>query len=170
MVMPHSALRAGQHLKWRSGNYKRKGGRNAPSIGLNLRVHEPWDLDNVDTRFLPDAGQRGVCTVHRRRSGRRHWRLATVQVWRGDWQKDYAGVSRKSEALHHDDGKFKSPVRQTVQPRTHHNVDRKLFFVETVPHHSNAPCSEHHQRQTKASATKTRYNYEGSVDTSWKAS
>ena len=25
MVMPHSALRTGQHLKWRDGNYKRKG-------------------------------------------------------------------------------------------------------------------------------------------------
>ena len=44
MVMPHSALRTGQHLKWRGGNYRRKGGRNAPSIGLNLRVHEPWAI------------------------------------------------------------------------------------------------------------------------------
>ena len=55
MVMPHSALRAGQHLKWRGGNYKRKGRgeRNAPSIGLNLQVHEPWDLDNVVPDFFP---------------------------------------------------------------------------------------------------------------------
>ena len=53
MVMPHSALRTGQHLKWRSGNYKRKGGRNAVSIGLNLRVYEPWDLDNVVPDFFP---------------------------------------------------------------------------------------------------------------------
>ena len=36
MVLPHSALRTGQHLKWRSGSYRRKsGGRNAPHIGLN---------------------------------------------------------------------------------------------------------------------------------------
>ncbi len=47
MVMPHSTLRAGQHLKWRSSNYKRKGRRNAPSIGLNLQAYEPWDLDNI---------------------------------------------------------------------------------------------------------------------------
>ena len=53
MVMPHSALRTGQHLKWRSGRYKQKGGRNAPSIGLNLRIHEPWDLDNVGPDFFP---------------------------------------------------------------------------------------------------------------------
>ena len=44
MVMPHSALRTGQHLKWRGGNYKRKDGRNAPSIALNFQVQEPWDL------------------------------------------------------------------------------------------------------------------------------
>ena len=69
MVMPHSALRAGQHLKWRSGRYKQKGGRNAPSISMNLKVREPWDLDNVVPRLLPDAGQRGVRTLRRRRSG-----------------------------------------------------------------------------------------------------
>ena len=70
MVMPHSALRAGQHLKWRGGNYKRKGGRNAPSIGLNLQVHETVGPGQRGTRLFPDTGQRGVCTVHRRRPGR----------------------------------------------------------------------------------------------------
>ena len=53
MVMPHSALRTGQHLKWRSGSYKQKGDRDAPSIGLDLRVQEPWDLDNVVPDFFP---------------------------------------------------------------------------------------------------------------------
>ena len=53
MVMPHSALRTGPHLKWRTGRYKQKGGRNAPIIGLNLRIHEPWDLDNVIPDFFP---------------------------------------------------------------------------------------------------------------------
>ena len=53
MVLPHSALKSLPHLKWRGGNYKRKGGRNAPSIGLNLRVQEPWDLDNVVPNFFP---------------------------------------------------------------------------------------------------------------------
>ena len=64
MVMPHSALRTGQYLKWRGGNYKRRGGRNAPSVGLNLQAHEPWDLDNVGPRLLPDARKCNLCTVH----------------------------------------------------------------------------------------------------------
>ena len=139
MVMPHSTLRTGQHLRWRSGNYKPKSGRNAPSIGLNLQVHEPWDLDNVVPDFFPmpasvvfaqyiGVGQGAPLAP------------ATVQVWRGDWQKDYAGVSRKSEALHHDDGKFKSPYAElssngaTIQ-------DRRLFFVETLPHTASIPAA-----------------------------
>ena len=53
MMMPHSALRTGQHLKWRIGTYKRKDGRNTPGIGLDFQVHEPWDLDNVGPDFFP---------------------------------------------------------------------------------------------------------------------
>ena len=139
MVMPHSALRAGQHLKWRSGNYKRKGGRNAPSIGLNLQVHEPWDLDNVGPDFflIPASvvfaqyigvGQGAPLAP------------ATVQVWRGDWKKDYAGISRKTEALHHDDGKFKSPYEK-LSRRGADIIDRRLFFVETVPHTAMLPAA-----------------------------
>ena len=139
MVMPHSTLRSGQHLKWRSGNYKRKGERNAPSIGLNLRVHEPWDLDNVVPDFFPmpasvvfakyiGVGQGAPLAP------------ANVQVWRGDWQEDYAGISRNSQVLHHDDGKFKSPYADlssngaTIQ-------DRRLFFVEAVPHTAMLPAA-----------------------------
>ena len=139
MVMPHSALRSGQHLKWRSGRYQRKGGRNTPSIGLNLRVHEPWDLDNVVPDFFPmpasvvfaqyiGVGQ-GTALAP-----------ATVQIWRGDWQKYYAGISRKSEALHHDDGKFKSPYAE-LSSQGPTIVDRRLFFVETVPHTAMLPAA-----------------------------
>ena len=132
MVMPHSALRTGQHLKWRGGNYKQKGGRNAPNIGLNLRVHEPWDLDRVVPDFFPmpasvvfaqyiGVGQGAPLAP------------ATVQMWRGNWQKDYAGISRKSEALHHDDGKYKSPYAE-LSNNGATIYDRRLLFVEIVPH------------------------------------
>ncbi len=68
MVMPHSALRTSQHLKWRSGEYRRKGVRQGrTSIGLDFQVAAPWDLDDV----IPDAGQRGVRPLRRRRAGRR---------------------------------------------------------------------------------------------------
>ena len=139
MVMPHSALRTGQHLKWRSGSYKQKSDRNAPTIGLNLHVQEPWDLDNVVPDFFPmpasvvfaqyiGVGQGAALAP------------GTVQVWRGSWEKDYAGISRKSEALHHDDGKFKSPYAG-LSSQGPTITDRRLFFVETVPHTAMLPAS-----------------------------
>ena len=158
MVMPHSALRAGQHLKWRSGHFKQKGGRNAPSIGLNLRVHEPWDLDNVIPDFFPipasvvfaqyiGVGQGAALAP------------ATVQVWRGDWQKDYAGISRKSEALHHDDGKFKSPYAE-LSSQGPTIVDRRLFFVETVPHTAMLPAANTTNVKPRL-GIQDKMNYEG---------
>ena len=161
MVMPHSALRTGQHLKWRSGNYKRKGGRNAPSIGLNLRVHEPWDLDNVVPDFFPmpasvvfaqyiGVGQGAALAP------------ATVQVWRGDWQKDYNGISRKTEALHHDDGKYKSPYAE-LSSQGPTIVDRRLFFVETVPHTAMLPAANTTNVQPRLSS-QDKMNYEGQLN------
>ena len=161
MVMPHSALRTGQHLKWRGGNYQRKGGRNTPSIGLNLRVHEPWDLDNVVPDFFPmpasvvfaqyiGVGQGAALAP------------ATVQVWRGDWEKDYAGISRKSEALHHDDGKFKSPYAE-LSSQGPTIVDRRLFFVETVPHTAMLPAANTTNVKPRL-GSQDKINYEGQLN------
>ena len=139
MVLPHSALRTGQHLKWRSGNYRRKGARKSPSIGMNLQVQEPWDLDNVVPDFFPMPASvvfaeyggmgEGVALAP-----------ATVQVWRGNWQEDYAGITRKSEVLHHDDGKFKSPYAE-LSSQGPTITDRRLFFVETMPHTAMIPAA-----------------------------
>ena len=161
MVMPHSALRAGQHLKWRSGTYKHKGRRDAPRMGLNLQVHEPWDLDNVVPDFFPMPASvvfaqyigvgRGAALAP-----------ATVQMWRGDWQKDYASISRKSEALDHDDGKFKSPyAKLSSQGPT--IVDRRLFFVETVPHTAMIPSHNTTNIKPRLSS-QDKMNYEGQLN------
>ena len=132
MVLPHSALRTGQHLKWRSGNYRQKGaGRNAPRLGLDFRIHEPWDLDNVVPDFFPMPAS----VVFARYTGaERGAALApgTVRTWRGNWEDDFGGITRKSEVLHHDDGKFKSPYAD-LSSQGPTIVDRRLFFVEEVP-------------------------------------
>ena len=139
MVLPHSALRTGQHLKWRSGSYRQKGGRNAPVIGLDLRDQEPWDLDNVVPDFFPMPASVAFARYIGVGQGT-SLAPATVQVWRGNWEEDYEGITKKSEALHHDDGKYKSPYAElssngaTIQ-------DRRLFFVETVPHTAMLPTA-----------------------------
>ena len=139
MVMPHSTLRTGQHLKWRGGNYKRKGGRNAPSIALNFRSQEPWDLDNVVPDFFPMPAS-VVFSQYVGIGQGDPLAPGTVQMWRGNCEKDYANITRKSEPLHHDDGKFKSPYAElssngaTIQ-------DRRLFFVEPIPHTASIPAA-----------------------------
>ena len=160
MVMPHSALRAGQHLKWRSGHFKQKGGRNAPSIGLNLQVHEPWDMDNVVPDFFPMPASVVFAQYIGVGQGT-PLAPATVQVWRGDWQEHYAGISRKIEALHHDDGKFKSPYAELT--RTGARIgDRQLFFVETLPHTAIIPTANTTNILPKL-GSQDKVNYEGQL-------
>ena len=161
MVMPHSALRTGQHLKWRTGSYKQKGGRNAPSIGLNLRINEPWDLDNL----IPDFFPMPASVVFAEYKGMRHGTAlapATVQVWRGDWQQSYEGISRKSEALHHDDGKFKSPYAE-LSSNGATIYDRRLFFIETVPDKAMLPATNITNVQPRLSSH-DKMNYEGHLN------
>ena len=161
MVMPHSTLRTGHHLRWRSGNYKRKGVRNAPSIGLNLRVHEPWDLDNLLPDFFPMPGSvlfaqyvgvgQGTALAP-----------ATVQVWRGNWQEDYASISRDIEALNHDDGRFRSPYAELTRNGVKIE-DRRLFFVETVPHTAMLPTANTTNVRPRL-GTQDKVTYEGQLN------
>ena len=139
MVLPHSALRSGQHLKWRGGNYKRTGGRNAPSIGLNLRVHEPWDLDNVVPDFFPMPAS----VVFAQYTGAGQGTAlapATVQIWSGNWEENHPGITTTSEALHHDDGKFKSPYAE-LSSQGPTITDRRLFFVEETTSTAMLPAA-----------------------------
>ena len=139
MVLPHSALRTGQHLKWRGGNYKRTGGRNAPSVGLNFRVHEPWDLDNVVPDFFPMPAS----VVFAQYTGAGQGTAlapATVQVWRGNWKENYPAITKTSEALHHDDGKFKSPYAE-LSSQGPTITDRRLFFVEEIASTAMIPAA-----------------------------
>ena len=137
--MPHSTLRTGQHEKWRSGNYKRTGGGNAPNIGLNFRVHEPWDLDNVVPDFFPMPAS----VVFAQYTGAGQGTAlapATVQVWRGNSEESYPAITRTSEALHHDDGKFKSPYAE-LSSQGPTITDRRLFFVEETASTAMIPAA-----------------------------
>ena len=139
MVLPHSALRAGQHLKWRSGDYRRKGDRNAPSISLDFQAFAPWDLDNVVPDFFPMPASVafsryvGVGQAAAMAPG-------TVQVWHGNWEEDYAGIVRAHEALHHDDGRYKSPYAELSNTGAT-IFDRRLFFVDVIPHTAMIPAA-----------------------------
>ena len=140
MVMPHSVLRSGQHLKWRKGDYEGKGRRHSLAFGLDFGVYEPWDVDNVVPGFFPMPA--AVVFARYVTAGQgRPLAPGTVQMWRGDWHTNYDGISRTSEVLHHDDGTFKSPYAELAgQGPT--IVDRRLFFVETSTNPAMIPAAD----------------------------
>ena len=160
MVLPHSALRTGQHLKWRGGTYKRKGGSNAPSIGLNFGLREPWDLDNVIPDFFPMPAS-VIFAEYKGEEQGTALAPATVQVWRGNWKDNYSSISKKSEALHHDDGKFKSPYAE-LSNQGPTIFDRRLFFVDAVPHTAALPAANTANVKPRLSS-QDNYLYEGQL-------
>ena len=85
-----------------------------------------------------------------------------MQVWRGDWQENYAGISRKSEALHHDDGKYKSPYGE-LSSQGPTITDRRLFFVETMPHTAMLPAANTTNVRPRLSS-QDKITYEGQLN------
>ena len=157
MVMPYSVLRSGHHSKWRRGNYKGKGILKAHVIGLNFQVREPWDLDNVIPDFFSMPAS-VLFAQHTLAGQSAALAPGTVQMWRGDWQTNYAGISRNSEILHHDDGTFKSPYAE-LSNQGPTIFDRRLFFVETMPHTAMIPAANT-TKVTPRLGSQDNYKYE----------
>ena len=90
------------------------------------------------------------------------WRRPTVQVWRGNWQANYAAIQRTSEALHHDDGKFKSPYAELTRNGAKIE-DRRLFFVQPVPHTAMIPREDTTNVKPRI-GKQDKMNYEGQLN------
>ena len=118
-------------------------------------------LGQRGTRLLSDAGQRGVRGVYRRRSRCRAGTGNRAGL-AGRLQEDYDGIVRQSEALHHDDGKFKSPYAE-LSSQGPTIVDRRLFFVETVPHTAMLPVANTTNVKPRLSS-QDKMNYEGQLN------
>ena len=142
MVLPHSVLRTGHHLKFRNAYYEAK---NPPrsraakrAISLDFSVKPPWDLENLEPNgFFPIVS----CVVFAKLNGYRgdselHQRAAIplapgkVELWTGP--TDTPHVERAVASLLHDDGVFRSPYADFANqgPTI---VDRRLFFVTAHP-------------------------------------
>ena len=138
MVMPHSALRSGQYLKWRSGYWQTKGRGAKSGISVDFRFKTPWDLDNLDPNdFFPMPGSvifaRRVAKSSDLETGRESARPLTpgsVEIWRG--ATDTPSVTRLAERLHHDDGEFHSAYAEFAR-RGADIFDRRLYFVRVHP-------------------------------------
>ena len=137
MVMPHSALRSGQYLKWRSGYWQTKGRGAKSGISVDFRFKTPWDLDNLDPNdFFPMPGSvifaRRVAKssdLETNQESAHPLTPGSVEIWRG--ATDTPSVTRLAERLHHDDGEFHSAYADFAQ-RGADIFDRRLYLVEVL--------------------------------------
>ena len=117
MVMPHSALGAGQHAKWRTGRWG--------AHRVDFSVKRPWDLERLKPNdFFPVP----ACVAFARRSpkDRAIALVKDVELWEG--RPGTSEVTRTVVPLHKRPAKG-SPYR----PRASQGatlVPRRLFLVE----------------------------------------
>lgn len=142
MVMPHSVLRSGQHLKFRGGYYETKRPPHSRAakqgISLDFGVKRPWDLDNLEPNtFFPISscvvfaqlpGYRGDAEMHQ--SAAIPLAPGRVEIWNGP--TDTPQVRRDVAPLIHDDGTFRSPYEPLAR-RGADIFDRRLYFVTAYP-------------------------------------
>ncbi len=138
MVLPHSVLRSGQHLKWRSGYWQSQDLNSKRAAAVDFSIKTPYDLDNLEpNNFFPIAsavvfarGCESSNDFDKIKHQARSLAPGRVEMWRGP--TDTLKVTRQTESLHHDDGKFHSPYASiaTEGPSIR---DRRLFFVSVEP-------------------------------------
>ncbi len=128
MVMPHSALQSGQHTKWRTGEWKSRGG--ARTLSVNFQVRKAWDLERLNPNtFFPNAS----CVVFAKRTGedgKARALTGTVRQWVGETGS--GNVRRVDMEITDTSQGLLSPyANQTRQGST--MVPRVLFFVNEIP-------------------------------------
>ena len=115
MVLPHSALQAGQYRKWRDGSWG--------PINVDFTIRHPWDLERIEPNtFFPVP----ACVAFLRRvDGDAKPLPAAADRWRGEQGGPF---TRETIPLADTSGKFASPYGDrakngaTIYPRV-------LFFV-----------------------------------------
>ena len=152
MVLPHSVLRSGQHLKFRNACYEAKrparsrAARQALSLDFSLKP--PWDLSELEPNgFFPITS----CVVFAQLNGgwgdlKMHQQAAkplapgTVEVWLGPTGSDH--VRRHRAGLIHDDGTFRSPY-EGFASRGADVFDRRIYFVTAYPNENRFGPARH---------------------------
>ena len=137
MVLPHSVLRSGQHLKWRSGFWQPTASSSQREVAVDFTIKKPWDLDNLEPNTFFPIASAVVFAKERKVKGRNEdakdkkpLAPGRVEIWRGPTNTPQ--VTRQSETLHHDDGKFHSPYAD-IAMRGADIFDRRLYLVSVEP-------------------------------------
>ena len=123
-VLPHSALQAGQHSKWRSGGWR--AGKSGPSVQVDFTLKPAWDLERLEpnTFFPVPASVVFARKLSQDASGKPL--AGTVERWRGRAGAD--DVRRESAAIT-DTGKAGGSPYAALSRQGATIVPRCLFFV-----------------------------------------
>ncbi len=128
MVMPHSALQAGQHTKWRTGEWKSRGG--ARTLSVNFQVRKAWDLERLEPNNFFPVPSSVVFAERRGEDGKALPLAGTVRQWVG--ATGSANVRRVDMETTDTSGGILSPyAKRSRQGAT--IVPRALFFVNEIP-------------------------------------
>ena len=127
MVMPHSALQAGQYSKWRTGRWKAATHRR--SLSVDFGVKTAWDLEKLEPNtFFPIASsvifaeRKGVAETGKPLSG-------SMERWLG--ATGSSDMRRERVRIFDTSGESVSPyARYARQGAT--IVPRCLFFVNEI--------------------------------------
>ena len=128
MVMPHSALQAGQHTKWRTGEWKSRGG--ARTLHVNFQVRKAWDLERLNPNDFFPVPSSVVFAKRTGEDGNAKPLAGTVRQWVGETGS--ANVRRVDKAVTDTSAGFLSPYATRTR-RGADIIPRVLFFVNEVP-------------------------------------
>ena len=133
MVMPHSALQAGQHTKWRTGEWKSR--RGPGTLHVDFRVRKAWDLERLEPNDFFPVPSSVVFAKRLGEEGKARALAGTVRQWVGETGS--ANVRRVDMEITDTSAGVLSPYaplsRQgaIISPRS-------LFFVHQVDNPTTA--------------------------------
>ena len=128
MVMPHSALQAGQHSKWRTGEWKSRGG--ARTLHVNFQVRKAWDLERLEPNDFFPVPSSVVFAERVGEEGKARALAGTVRQWVG--ATGSARVWRVDRELSDTSGDHVSPYAKLTRNGAT-MFPRVLFFVNETP-------------------------------------
>ena len=124
MVMPHSALQAGQYREWRKGQWSHK--RNPRTLSVDFGFKAAWDLERLEPNtFFPVAAS-VVFARYEGLVGRATPLAGRVELWQGESGGD--DVKRVSAAITDTSAIGESPYRVHSKQGAS-VVPRRLYFV-----------------------------------------
>ena len=128
MVMPHSALQAGQHTKWRTGEWKSRGGTR--TLHVDFQVRKAWDLERLEPNDFFPVPSSVVFAERRGEEGKARPLAGTVRQWVG--ATGSASVRRVDMEITDTSAGIMSPYSKLSRQGAT-IVPRVLFFVNEVP-------------------------------------